>query len=101
MTPLEKAFEETMLDTAEVSKRYKYNPTYFVQMVNEHSGVGAAKRLLAKSEPSEGLFKLWELGRLDISMEAIVLQPQFAPLFTPEELTEARRRLEVLGYFKK
>lgn len=101
MTPLEKAFEEAMLDTAEVSKGYKYNPTYFVQMVYEHGGVGAAKRLLAKPEPSEGLFKLWEIERLDISMEAIVLQPQFAPLFTSEELAEARRRLEALGYFRQ
>jgi hypothetical protein len=100
MTPLEKAFEDAMLDTAEVSRRYNYNPTYFVQMVHEHGGVGTAKRLLANSAPQTGLFRLQELDRLDISMEAIVLQKQFQSLFTEEELAEARRRLEALNYFK-
>jgi len=34
-------------------------------------------------------------------MEAVVLQDKFRSLFTEEELAEAHRRLEELGYFKK
>jgi hypothetical protein len=34
------------------------------------------------------------------SMEAVVLQDKFKDLFTVDELSEAQRRLEELGYFK-
>ncbi len=100
MTPLEKEFENAMLDIDEVSSRHNYYPTYFIRLVKDLGGVGAAKHLLAKPGPQEGLFKLWEIGRLDISMEAIVLQDRFRSLFSEFEIHEARRRLTELGYFK-
>jgi len=34
-------------------------------------------------------------------MEALVIQERFRPLFTEEEIAEARRRLDELGYFPK
>jgi hypothetical protein len=100
MTPLEKEFETAMLDTYEQAKHYKYYPTYFLRMVHEHGGVGAAKRLLAAKDAQQGLFTLWELGGLEFSMEALVLQEHFQVLFTEAEIAEARRRLDKLGYFK-
>jgi hypothetical protein len=101
MTPLEKAFEAAMLDTYEQSKRFKYYPTYFLRMVQEHGGVGTAKRLLASQNAQKGLFTLWELGGLDFSMEALVLNQKFQRLFTQEELGEAHRRLAQLHYFQE
>lgn len=71
-----------------------------MQMLAEHGGVGTARRLLAKSEPQEGLFELWRLDLLHESMEAVVVQEKYHSLFTQEELAEARRRLEKMGYFK-
>jgi len=68
-------------------------------MIDQHGGLGTAKRLLAKPEIQEGLIRLWELGLLDRSMEALVIQELFMPLFTKEEIAEARRRLDELGYF--
>src|SRR5262245_17734500 len=50
------------------------NATRFLQMVREVGGVQAAKALLHAEGYSEGLTALWELGRLDISMEAVVIQ---------------------------
>ena len=69
-------------------------------MLEEHGGVETAKGLLAKSEPQTGLFELWQLNLLHESMEAVVLQEKFKSLFTEDELAEAHRRLEELGYFK-
>jgi len=43
------------------------------------------------------LIELYNLGLLHESMEAIILQLKFQPLFTNDELVEARRRLEELG----
>lgn len=48
--------------------------------------------------PWGGLFTLWDLKRLGMSMENLVLQPRYASLFTDEELKIARKRLEDLKF---
>lgn len=40
----------------------------FLQMIEEHGGIEAAKQLLATNKPQEGLYRLWELELLDHSM---------------------------------
>ncbi|WP_432934699.1 hypothetical protein ACQPZZ_21440 [Microbispora sp. CA-135349] len=45
-----------------------------------------------------GLDALWERGRLDLTVEALVVQPRFAELFTPEEVEVARHRLGQFGW---
>jgi hypothetical protein len=96
---LEGAFHEAMVGVYRRAKdECGYNATRFLRMVTELGGLGAAKRLLAAKELSEGFVKLWELGRLDISMEALVLEPKWQELFTEEELMSARQRLEDCRY---
>jgi hypothetical protein len=98
---LESEFEDTLRGTYEIARKRGYIATYFLQMLNEHGGVETAKRLLAKSEPQEGLFELWNLGILNESMEAVICDNlKYQRLFTQEEINEAWRRLEELGYFK-
>lgn len=93
------AFHEKMVEIYEIAKaECKYNANRFYKMVQEHGGLAAAKRLLASSQYPEGLSRLWELGRLDISMEALVLKDPWNTLFTPAELAQARKRLDALGY---
>ena len=75
-----------------------YRPTYFLKMVQQQGGVAAAKRLLGASEAQSGLTKLWELGRLDASMEALVLDERWKPLFSAAERQEARERLNDFDY---
>ncbi|MBN1568340.1 MAG: hypothetical protein JXA73_10880 [Acidobacteria bacterium] len=75
-----------------------YSATRFLQMVNERGGLQAAKTLLHAEGYSEGLTALWEHGRLDITMEAIVVRQPWSQLFTRDELETARRRLIDLGY---
>jgi hypothetical protein len=101
LTELENDFHHAMIGVYEYAKNYDYFATYFKGMVDKYRGVGAAKRLLAKQEIQEGLMKLWELKCLDHSMEALVIQERFRPLFSDQEVAEAHRRLEELGYFKK
>lgn len=99
---LEAEFTQALEGTVEAAKSRGYIPTYFMQMLSEHGGVETAKRLLSKSEPQTGLFELWNLGILHESMEAVICDnPKYHQLFTPEEIEEAHRRLEDLGYFKK
>jgi hypothetical protein len=79
-------------------KEASYNATYFLQMVEEVGGLEAAQRLLRAGAVSSGFSALWEKGRLDLSVEAVVLQDRFAGLFTDEDLDTARRRLAEYGY---
>lgn len=75
-----------------------YNATYFLQMLSEDGPVETARRLVNSSRPSEGFTALWERRRLDLTVEAHVLQEPHRSLFTDDELERARRRLEEYGY---
>jgi hypothetical protein len=70
---------------------------YFLRSLRNHGGLGTAKRLLedhTKPEVSKGFEALRAAARLDLTVEAIALQPRFRSLFTTQELAEARRRLQ-------
>jgi hypothetical protein len=87
-------FHSAMVAGIEISKReVGYNPTRFAQMVGELGGLEAARHLLRGRDASDGFTTLWEHGRLDISVEAVVLLPSYHELFTAEQLETARRRL--------
>ena len=92
-------FHSAMLDVYRKAKREAgYNATYFLKMVEDVGGLEAARRLLKAGSVSSGFSALWEKGRLDLSVEAVVLQDRFAGLFTEEELDIARERLAEYGY---
>jgi hypothetical protein len=56
-------------------------------------GLAAAKFLINSPTVSEGYAKLWERGRLDLSVEPLVLDARWRPLFEPQELERARPHL--------
>ena len=96
---LELAFHERMQQIYEQARtECSYTATRFLQMVNAEGGLHAAKKLLGAGGYSEGLTRLWEEKRLDISMEATILQEPWCGLFTEDELLIARKKLEELGY---
>ncbi len=96
---LEKKFHQTMVNVYQSAKReLNYSATYFLNMVSESGGLVAAKRLLAKSELSDGFTELYLKGRLDLTVEAQVVRPEFQGLFTSAEIATAERRLTDLGY---
>lgn len=97
---LQSDFDWEMHRIYEIAKQHDYVAHYFLQMLEEHGGVETAKRLLRAGQPQAGLYKLWELKLLDSSTEALVLKEHYRSLFTAEEIAEAHRRLEELGYFK-
>ena len=75
-----------------------YTATYFLRMLADLGPLETAKRLLHSPRPSEGFTALWERGRLDLTVENVVLQRQFADLFTDEDRDLDRRRLADYGY---
>lgn len=75
-----------------------YTPAYVAEPGIEWSGLATARRLLRSAAMSDWFASLWERGRLDLTVEALVLQPRFAGLFTDAETDMARHRLEPFGY---
>jgi hypothetical protein len=71
----------------------RYNATRFLSMVTEHGGLETARILLHAPTVSEGYGALWERGRLDLSVEAVVLKPEWHSLFSDGEREIARTRL--------
>lgn len=58
------------------------------------------QRCLSGSRESDGFYQLADLGRLDLSLEALAVKKQFTSLFTDEEANTALERLLFAGYYK-
>jgi len=101
MTELERKFHEDMLSIYDVSQKLGYRPRHLLSIVFEKGGRQAAKQLIQSSQPTEGFLKLWKLNRLDISVEAKVLLPEYQDLFTEEERQICKKRLDEYGYPKQ
>ncbi|WP_456923978.1 AAA domain-containing protein [Geodermatophilus sp. SYSU D00705] len=85
-------------DLQEVARRCNYRPTYYQRLLTQQGGWVTARQLLADPKVHDGLARLWELGMLQHSLEAAVLDPAYRELFMARELETARRRLSDLGY---
>lgn len=57
-----------------------------------------AHRALSGSRLSDGFNALQGMGRLDLSLEALVINKQYTGLFSDEEANEALTRLLEAGY---
>ncbi|MCK3778939.1 hypothetical protein MZK49_19720 [Ensifer sesbaniae] len=100
---LERQFGVAMLGIYQRAKvEAKYNATVFLGMLNDRGGLPTAKYLINAADPSEGYTNLWERGRLDLTVEATVLEnSKWHPLFTPDELAKAKARLVAYQYQAK
>lgn len=76
----------------------RYNATRYLQMVSEMGGLATAKQLLHASGVSDGFTHLWERRRLDLSVEALILNAEWEQLFTSDERRIARERLDSYGF---
>ena len=99
---LKEEFKLFLLELANITKdETGYNPTRFRNSVGENGGVETAQYLISTPDPSEGYTRLWEEKRLDLTMEAQILEAEggrWKQLFTEEELEKCRKRLRDYKY---
>lgn len=87
-------FDQAMFEIYErAGREVNYWATRYLQLVRRRGGLDAARYLLGQRLTSDGYARLRDAGRLDLTVEALVLQPEFESLFSPEELARARSRL--------
>ena len=58
----------------------------------------SAHRILSGHRESDGFYQLAQLGKLELSLEAIAVKKQFTSLFSDEEANNALSRLLDAGY---
>lgn len=96
---LEARFDQAMAEICRRALREAgYKATILAALLAERGGLATARFLLGRDEVSDGYTNLWQLHRLDLTVEAYVLRPEFLPLFTSAELDTARARLKEYGY---
>jgi hypothetical protein len=109
-SPLEKRFHDDMLDifrmAGEATRKQRsdgtfirgYWASYFLRGVRNHGGLAYAHQLLIAEGTSDGFARLTEEGRLDLTVEALVLRPEYQQLFSEHERQIAASRLARGGY---
>ena len=99
LTETESQFHEAMLDIYRRAKAEAgYNATRFLSMVVERGGLKTARYLLHAAKVSEGYTALFERKRLDLTVEAMILRPEWQALFSNTERRIAVNRLREYGY---
>jgi len=100
MQTLDDAITAAMFDIYQTAKREAgYNATIFLKMIHDQKGQSTAKKLINSPKPSDGYTHLYERGRLDLTVEALVVEnPRWHELFEAEEIERARRRLREYGF---
>lgn len=99
MGPIENKFNEDMKNIYFSAKRdIGYTAIRFMQLVSQKGGLQAAKQLVAKEGGTYGFEVLWENKRLDLSVEALVLKPEYESLFSDDEKQLYNERLKEFGY---
>jgi hypothetical protein len=93
-------FNLAMYDLYKKAKiEVKYSAIRYLHMLDANGGVETARILINSPTVSEGYSKLWELGRLDLTVEALIWDNQeYHILFTEIELQKVRNRLIEYGY---
>lgn len=91
---LEIQFHKDMLNIYESAKKIGYNASRFKQMVANNGGLNVAKKFIKNNTPSDGFTNLLLRGRLDLTVEALVLKEAYKSLFSQEERQTVLDRLK-------
>lgn len=70
------------------------DPIRFRGMLVNLGGLATALQMLDRPTPGDGFVRLLEKDKLDLSVEALVLEEPWCYLFTEEQLAVARSRLQ-------
>ena len=95
MNTLEQKLQGRMEDVIQICQReLRWKPTAAIQMIHKLGPAEAARRMVLTEGGTDGFARCWEEGRLDLSVEEIILGEEFRPLFDEAVLAKAQNRLE-------
>ena len=102
LTALNQEFIDACYADAAECNQLGYNPHEFLRMLAEYGPRETARRLVPDATLNHlpyGFTRLWELGRLDLTLEAFIHDnPQFHPLFDTDTIANCDARLVAVEY---
>ena len=99
MEALKCSLRERYIETYKEFKKFKYFPRAFLDMVvSGEDIIDVTRRLIYKEGGTSGFATLFACKRMDLSVERIILEPQYRVLFTTEDLRAAYDRLAQYEY---
>lgn len=100
METLKDEFKRAMFGIyRDAKEQANYTATIFLRMLYERGPMETALYLVNSPKPSDGYTALWERKRLDLTVEAVIIDnPKFHCLFDVETLKNACRRLKEYDY---
>ena len=93
MENLANDFDRALRVAGVESQALGYDTSIIIGMINNNGAVGAAKRLVLSGSFQNGFTQMVNQGRKDLTIEFIMLQEKFSPLFSKQELEAATWRL--------
>ena len=101
MEQLKRELRERYISTYNECKKFKYFPRAFLDMVVSNDDiVEITRRLIHKEGGTSGFATLFENGKMELSVENIILESRYRELFNIEDLQAAYNQLERHEYNK-
>jgi hypothetical protein len=91
-------FTSYMFETVRALAKLGYNAGRFHQMLNAENDGPAVARRLVMADASEGLWRLKQLGRLDLSVEMAVLHFEYEEPFDQPTRDRAYSKLRDMDF---
>ena len=95
---LRKQLEGDMENIYYEAAKIGYYPTRYMDMIKRKGAMTTALELIRRDGGSSGFSKLWDLKRLDLSVEALVVSGKYDLLFSKDDIEICRQRLSDYGY---
>lgn len=96
------AFTHYLMDAVGEAEKLGYRPHRFKGMLNADGGYGTVNRILAGGKPSDGFTRLLELGKVELTCEAIIVESKWRQYFDEDLLARAENLLRQVNYqFKR
>ncbi len=100
MSALEKKLQQEVMKNCEIAEReYDCKMTKFLQTIERFGIVKTAHEIFRKGRTSDCFNKLAEAGRLDLTLEAVVVQSVYGELFEDDHINDCYDLLCEKGYY--
>lgn len=98
---LAQQFQESLLATCQQAQVQvpRCQLTRLMQTIQQRGGVETVQELCRRGQYSDGFTALEQAGRLDLSLEAVVIQEKFGQLFTDDQVNACYDALVEGGYY--
>ncbi len=98
---LSEQFQQTLLSTCQQAEaEVGVKLTRLIQNITKRGGVETVQELSRRGHLSDGFDALEKAGRLDLSLEAVVIVEKFGQLFTDDEVNACYAALLDGGYYE-